>query len=164
MKNFALILAAFVLFSCGNSSKQSNVIESNAIEEETVSEATPISTENSGFGKVTEVHPEENIRFKKIILSDPYEFKERYDNGSPVIDVRSTEEFAQGHIAGAINIPLSDAEFATKAKALMNNMPILVYSQQGIKSKEATHVLEKIGFQKIYNLDGGYIAWKKTGL
>ena len=162
MKKLSIAIFTLVLFSCGN-----NEVEKDGISAKHISNVEqPVKNKQPSqpVGTVTELHPENNIRFKKIILAAPLEFKERYDIGSSLIDVRSPEKFAKGHISGAVNIELSDPDFANKALELKNELPILVYSQKGVKSQEATHKLESAGFKKIYNLDGGYEAWMKAGL
>lgn len=157
MRSIIFTFITLVLFSCGNSP------ESNESNNAIVSETTGVKETKSTFGEVTELNPEDNIKFKKIILADPYEFKERYDNGLTVIDVRTAGVFAKGHISGAINIDLLDVDFTQKIVKHLKDRPILVYSQEGVKSQEATHLMETAGFKKIFNLEGGYDAWKKIG-
>jgi len=164
MKNLILVLSALVLFSCSDSAEQNNAIVSDGSDTKTQAVTSAPRRGKSTLGGVTELEPEKNSFFKKIILADPFEFKERYDNGASVIDVRSAEDYAAGHISGAINISISDPEFSSKATKLMSTKPILVYSQKGVKSQEATHLLETAGFKKIFNLEGGYDAWLKVGL
>lgn len=161
MKKFGVILFSVVVMSCGNTQEQNSIVANSDIATEKPAENVK---GNNDFGKVTELNPEDNIKYKKIILADPYEFKERYDNGSKVIDVRSAADFTAGHISGAINIELSDPEFSAKVKEYISDMPILVYSNTGVKSQQATHKMEAAGLGKIYNLEGGYSAWKAIGL
>ena len=72
-----------------------------------------------------------------------------------VIDVRNRREFREGHLNGAINIPLSD--ISKNAEKQINNRDsrILVYCQYGIRSKKAASILEDLGYTNIYNLKGG---------
>ena len=78
-----------------------------------------------------------------------------------VVDVRTTEEYAQGHLKGAINIPLSDLPL--RIGALEHNRPILVYCQTGIRGAQASTILVKAGFTKVFNLEGGITAWIDAG-
>ena len=78
-----------------------------------------------------------------------------------VVDVRTPEEYAQGHLKGAINIPLSTLPL--RINGLDQKRPILVYCQTGIKSAEASSILVRAGFTKVYNLEGGITAWINSG-
>lgn len=81
-----------------------------------------------------------------------------------VLDVRTKEEFATGHLAGAVLIPWTDADFAARAaKELAKEKPVLVYCRSGRRSSAAAQALAKLGFAEIRNLDGGIIAWQKDG-
>jgi rhodanese-related sulfurtransferase len=78
-----------------------------------------------------------------------------------VVDVRLPEEYVQGHLKGAINIPLSDLPL--RIGALEHNRPILVYCQTGIRGAQASTILVKAGFTKVFNLEGGITAWIDAG-
>lgn len=78
-----------------------------------------------------------------------------------LVDVRTAEEFAQGHIAGAVNIDIKSAEFAQQVAAqLKRDTPIALYCRSGARSAMAAKELRALGFEgKIYNLSGGYLAY-----
>ena len=75
-----------------------------------------------------------------------------------LLDVRSPQEYKEGHLNGAINIPLYELELACKRKIGDRNRTILVYCQSGIRSKRAIKILYKNGFNNLYNLKGGLDA------
>ncbi|MFC5301518.1 rhodanese-like domain-containing protein [Azospira restricta] len=81
-----------------------------------------------------------------------------------VIDVRDAGEFANGHLLGAKNIPV--AKFAERAADLekMKGKPVIVCCETGIRSVKAVKELQKLGFDRVFNLDGGVAAWNKAGL
>lgn len=71
-----------------------------------------------------------------------------------ILDVRSIQEYNEGHINGAINIPLS--EIKTKAPNLINySDTIITYCKMGSRSKKAVSVLNKLGYKNVYTLAGG---------
>ena len=80
-----------------------------------------------------------------------------------ILDVRTVEEFAEGHLAKAKNFDVNDSHFSDLTSKLDKKVPVLVYCASGMRSKKARSVLEKQGFEKIYHLDGGIAAWKKAG-
>ena len=83
--------------------------------------------------------------------------------GVTVIDVRSPEEFAAGHIAGAINIDVEGDAFDEGIAALDQSKTYAVYCHSGRRSLIAANTMADAGFTSIYNLDGGIIAWDAAG-
>jgi len=78
-----------------------------------------------------------------------------------IVDVRTPQEYAQGHLNGAINIPLSDLPL--RIVSLDPNRPILVYCRTGHRSAQASAILVRAGFTRVYNLQGGITAWVNAG-
>lgn len=77
------------------------------------------------------------------------------DSHTILLDVRNILEFEEGHLLGALNIPLSELE--NKAGLLIPNrgQTIIVYCDRGVKSKAAIDILEEMGYTNIYELKGG---------
>ncbi|MEZ0276539.1 MAG: rhodanese-like domain-containing protein [Roseimicrobium sp.] len=80
-----------------------------------------------------------------------------------VLDVRTADEYKDGHIKGAKNIDFTENNFESEAAKLDKTKPYLVHCQGGGRSTKSLEVLQKLGFQHIYHLDGGLSAWKKAG-
>lgn len=79
--------------------------------------------------------------------------------GITLLDVRTDKEYRQGHIAGSVHIPLD--EIGAKAKKLRKDKEIVVYCQSGNRSIWAIKRLMGMGFTNLYNLKGGYNAWRR---
>lgn len=79
-----------------------------------------------------------------------------------VVDVRSANEWAEGHVPGAIHIPLG--YLAERCRSLPTTKPIVMQCQAGSRSAIATSLLERLGFTDVINLTGGYSAWVAAGL
>mgnify|MGYP006367806217 CR=1 FL=1 len=79
--------------------------------------------------------------------------------GAVIIDVRTNKEAGQGHIPGAVHVPLADV--GTKVKKLKKDKEIVVYCQSGSRSIWAIKRLIGMGYTHLYNLKGGYSAWKR---
>lgn len=77
-----------------------------------------------------------------------------------LIDVRTPEEFASGHIAGAINISVDT--IADNISQIPTDMPLVVYCRSGNRSAVAASILSEAGYSPIYDL-GGIIAWQDAG-
>ncbi len=81
-----------------------------------------------------------------------------------VIDVRDSADFVNGHIANAMNVPLSEIPDRLVSITKYKEKPILVNCQSGIRSGKACSVLKKNGFNDVYNLEGGITGWVEAKL
>ena len=81
-----------------------------------------------------------------------------------VLDVRTPEEFAEGHLEGAVLVDFYAADFAEQLAALDTDVPYLVYCRSGNRSGQALGVMEQLGFASAVDVDGGIVAWTDAGL
>lgn len=81
-----------------------------------------------------------------------------------IVDVRESDEWKAGHIAGAIHIPLSEIQNRVTELTPYQNRPIITQCRSGVRSAKAADLLKMAGFVKVYNLDGGINAWNKAAL
>lgn len=96
---------------------------------------------------------------------EPEEFaKDLKSDNIYLIDVRDSESYTDGHIAGAKNLDVTSNDFLEKAeKELPRDKTIAVYCGLGIHSAMAADKLTAAGY-KVLNLAGGIKAWKEAGL
>ena len=89
----------------------------------------------------------------------PNQLKQRMDAGEPfqLIDVREPFEYEIARIDGARLIPLG--EIAERLDELQREQPIVVHCHSGMRSAQATRLLQQRGFANVYNLEGGIDAW-----
>ena len=76
-----------------------------------------------------------------------------------LVDVRTAEEYAAGHIANAKNIDVLKSDFKNNASTLPKNKQIAVYCRSGKRSLVAANILAKMGY-KVINLRGGWMEWE----
>lgn len=76
-----------------------------------------------------------------------------------LVDVRTPEEFSEGHLEGAINIDYRDSTFAAKVQALDKSRPVMVYCASGRRSAAAAAHLKGQGFKAVYDMRGGIRDW-----
>ena len=78
-----------------------------------------------------------------------------------VPDVRTPEEYAAGHLPGAVNIP--NGELASRVDELeaARESDIVVYCKVGVRAAEAIEVLGKAGFKRLFHLKGDYTRWSE---
>ncbi len=77
-----------------------------------------------------------------------------------LLDVRTADEYNEGHIPGAIHIDVLQPGFETKVKQLDLTQPIYVYCLSGGRSARAASMIRNMDVIQIYNLQGGIRAWK----
>ncbi len=88
----------------------------------------------------------------------PQEAKELHDKGGFILDVREPNEFAAGHIPGAINLPLAGVENLISSVTTDKDAVLLVHCQSGRRSAIAAQNLTNLGYTKVYDF-GGIIDW-----
>ncbi len=76
-----------------------------------------------------------------------------------LVDVRTAEEFAEGHIKGAINIDYLAENFSIEIQELELESPVLLYCRSGNRSSKAMKTMKELGFKEVYNLEGGIKGW-----
>jgi rhodanese-related sulfurtransferase len=79
-----------------------------------------------------------------------------------IIDVRTPSEVSQGAIKGAVNINVNDRNFLEQINKLDKEKTYLVYCRSGARSARACTVMCNNGFQKLFNLQGGFMAWSRS--
>lgn len=83
---------------------------------------------------------------------------------APLIDVRTPNEYAQGHLQNARNININSGDFQQQIAKLDRNKPVLVYCLSGGRSSSAMSILLSMGFKEVYNMAGGMMKWRAANL
>jgi len=102
---------------------------------------------------------------KNITDIDPKTFSEKITAtpNAQIIDVRTPQEFASGHIDNAVNIDWLGDNFVANAEKLDKTKPVFVYCKTSNRSPQAAKKLEELGFTTIYNMQGGLLKWDAEG-
>jgi rhodanese-related sulfurtransferase len=114
--------------------------------------STKPAPEKNTTAKVENIKPE---RFDTLRKADT--------NSTVVLDVRTREEYQAGHIPGSVMIDFNSDDFEEKVAKLDKEKTYLVHCASGGRSARACKKMEKLGFKKLYNLEGGMGAWEKAG-
>jgi hydroxyacylglutathione hydrolase len=117
-----------------------------------------------GYDRVLGALPATNLAWyaPRIPTSVPAMTAARLAAGSPgatIIDVRSDAESNDGHIPGAVHVPLT--QLLSRVDELRGAQPVVVYCQGGARSATAASVLRAAGITDVTNADGGYEAWTR---
>jgi len=81
-----------------------------------------------------------------------------------ILDVRTPEEFAEGHLDGAVMIDFYDLDFADQLAELDPDVPYLLYCRSGNRSGQTLAIMEELGFSDVADVDGGINQWQAAGL
>ena len=87
---------------------------------------------------------------------------EAIESGATVLDVRTDGEWAGGHVAGALHVPVGADDFEARVAGLDRSAPVYVYCASGVRSGRAARVLEGMGFDRVVNA-GGLSALRAAG-
>jgi rhodanese-related sulfurtransferase len=150
-----LVVGAFVLTAvlggCG-SDKEANSASTSSTTAEPMDSSDGSDGDQSTEEVVTELSPTEAAT---ILADDPPEV---------ILDVRTPEEYASGHIESAQNIDFQAADFDSKIAALDPSATTFVYCRSGNRSSQAVAAMRSAGFTDILHLSDGVIGWEGAGL
>jgi rhodanese-related sulfurtransferase len=115
---------------------------------------------NEGFLKLV------NDAKSRVRQMDVAEYSRYRQSGAPhlLIDVREDSEWAAGHAAGAIHIGKGVIERDIETKVPDREREIVLYCGGGYRSALAADALQKMGYEKVISLDGGWKGWQAAGL
>ena len=158
MKKISIILLAVsVLFCMGCGGEQEKNDNSEALSSTEEQPSENVSEENSSDAEST-VEESVTYDYKKISQSEASEIMET-QSGYIILDVRRQDEFANGHIPGAICVPNEDITDSMPPELPDKSQLILVYCRSGNRSKEAALKLAGMGYENILEF-GGIIDWQ----
>jgi rhodanese-related sulfurtransferase len=130
---FAFLIAFALLSACSKRPSESSDVQSGQV-----------------AGTIEQV---DAVQFKQLAAS----------SNTFLLDVRTAPEVAEGHLPNAVNIDIYGSDFMAKIQEIPKDREILVYCTVGARSQQAAEILAKQGFAKVYNLDGGIVAWQRNG-
>ncbi|MDQ6986524.1 MAG: rhodanese-like domain-containing protein [Mariprofundaceae bacterium] len=120
--------------------------------------ALPLAGTACGFGEQT------TDAYENVSVAHVHEHWQQGDAAKIpfiLLDVRTPEEYAEGHIAGAKLIPVQ--VLAEHLNDVPKDKQVYVYCHSGKRSARASKLLSGHGFKNIENIEGGIVAWKKAG-
>jgi hydroxyacylglutathione hydrolase len=113
------------------------------------------------YGYVSDVRGFKELKSSVIITAEQV-LKWKKDPKVQLIDVRTTAEYASGHIAGFENIPLNTLE--ANAHKIQKDNPVIIHCQSGVRSATAYSILEQLGYTNILNYSGSINDWNAKQL
>ncbi|MEN8187963.1 MAG: rhodanese-like domain-containing protein [Bacteroidota bacterium] len=132
---FIIIIFTSTLVGCAQNTKEKNTIHTTEVSE----------------------------KDKVINLISPEELNKKLGEIT-LIDIRTPQEFSEGHLKNAANINLFDPNFIQKMNKFDKSKVLYIYCRSGNRTSSAAKKLAEIGFVKIYDLQGGILNWRKNNM
>ena len=108
-----------------------------------------------------DVEPEV-IAARTLETLPPHDFVARTE-GRTVLDVRTGEEYADGHLPGAQALDFYAPDFRAQLEALPRDSAYAIYCRSGNRSGQTLELMRELGFRDVVNLSGGIVAWQSDG-
>ncbi|MEQ9467883.1 MAG: rhodanese-like domain-containing protein [Ekhidna sp.] len=109
-----------------------------------------------GCSAATDQKPTELVNAEKL--------KQLQSEGVTVIDIRTRNEYDEGHIPGVLHVDFLAEGFIDEIKKQDVFKPIVIHCASGGRSGRASKMMEEVGFKTIYDYSGGFSDWKAKGL
>lgn len=106
----------------------------------------------------------QNKSVKTSLSATEFADKIKQTPKSPVIDVRTPEEFSKGHLKSSKNINFNGDDFEQQISKIDKSKPVFVYCLSGARSSSAASYMRNSGFKEVYELSGGIMKWRAANL
>lgn len=121
-----------------------------------------ISNTDPQIQGVQEISVTDNSLVLKVDATEFFSLSEKGNN--KLLDIRTPEEFLAGHLKNAINIDYYASDFQNQLGKLDKAQTYLVYCRSGSRSSTAIQMMKTLGFQRVYELEGGINSWGASDL
>lgn len=146
----SLALIAITFAACGGTSEEAGSAED--------------TTEEAVAAEVVSAESEAEAIIQLVSAEAGAEIQASPPEGLVILDVRTPEEFAEGHLEGAEMIDFYRTDFAEQIADLDPDVPYLVYCRSGNRSGQTVAIMEELGFTNVTDIDGGITSWTAAGL
>ncbi len=164
---FALLAAGFVAGACssGTSSETEQPLASEDADESEAAESDT-GERDTGESEAAETDTAEAVEsgIRLVTATEGADIQGNPPEDLVILDVRTPEEFAEGHLEGAVMVDFYDDDFADQLAELDPNVPYLLYCRSGNRSGQTAEIMADLGFDSVADIDGGIIAWTEAGL
>lgn len=99
-----------------------------------------------------------------LVNVDPGDAVKLINNDAVVVDIRSADAFARGHIVNAKNIPLDELDGKIDQLEQFKGSPIIAVCDAGVTTTKIVNQLRGSGFESVFGLKGGMAGWGQAGL
>lgn len=104
-------------------------------------------------------------QLNSVSVTELNDKRDAWESGEVLLlDVRTPDEVADGRIPGSINYDFYDDKFDAQLDKLDRKKPVYVYCRSGNRGGKTVRKLNELGFEQVYNVEGGFNAWEDEGL
>lgn len=128
------------------------------------SDSSDSSSETAQAAVVTEAADTDAAGIRLVSASEGAALQATPPSDLVILDVRTPEEYDEGHLDGAIMIDFYEEDFADQLAGLDPDVPYLLYCRSGNRSGQTAALMKELGFADVADVDGGVIAWGDAGL
>ena len=110
--------------------------------------------------------PYDTLQVQDVTSQEAFDLIQE-NHGNPdfiILDVRTSSEFHDGHIEGALNIDVNLPSFSEELEQLDKNATYLIYCRSGNRSRTALRIMDDLAFTRAYHLTNGITEWVDAGL
>lgn len=107
--------------------------------------------------------PDGTTSVSVTVSADDFQKKMSSLKDVQLVDVRTPDEYREGHIKNSLNINVQGSSFEAEVAKLDKKRPVMVYCRSGGRSASAQRMLIDMGFAEVINLDGGIRGWQSAG-
>ncbi len=107
--------------------------------------------------------PDGTTSVSVTVSADDFQKKMSSLKDVQLVDVRTPEEYSEGHIKNSLNFNVQGSSFEAEVAKLDKKRPVMVYCRSGGRSASAQRMLIDMGFAEVINLDGGIRGWQSAG-
>ena len=127
-------------------------------------DATPVAEASSSDGDASSGETENGDAVPFGLVDPATAAALAQDESITVIDVRTPEEYSEGHIEGATLLDFYEPTFADQLAELERDGAYLLYCRSGNRSGQAASIMSELGFDQVYDMRGGVVAYDSAGL
>jgi len=98
---------------------------------------------------------------KYLIKAEDFKTKTENKNNVIILDIRTPEEYEESHIKGSLNVDYKNENFKEEIVKLDQSKKYFVYCRSGKRSANSRKIMNELGYKKVYDLQGGILAWKE---
>ncbi len=170
---FVLITGTLLLYGCikssGSTEQQPQSGQKTRQKVKSAQESTTIGTLKAGKSEKNKGTAGDNVQEQKLTTIDAetaFKLIESNKNNSNfiIIDVRTPDEYAEGHIENSRLINYYSGDFKNRLDKLDKNKEYFIYCRSGSRSGRTLQIMKELKFKQVYNLGGGIISWQSSRL
>jgi rhodanese-related sulfurtransferase len=98
---------------------------------------------------------------KYLISAEDFKSKVENKDNIVILDVRTPEEYEESHIKGSVNVDYKNENFREQIVKLDEGKKYYIYCRSGKRSANSRKIMNELGIKRVYDLQGGILAWKK---